>query len=821
MAPTQPQQQSRPVVWLAQFRRDRDEPNKWVEQARPGSGIAWRVGKTDLSAMKAGDPVVYWRTISKGHDRGGIVGTGRVSSPEPTTGPNGVSMIGTEIAEFYDDKPLGRDEVIQATGLEPGMWQFSLFQLPAAVAHKMDSYLSSNGLRSLFQVAASDSRYGSAGETVLLHDEPELNRDMLNRADLAFMLAARLNLVWDEMNDNGEVDQARGIDGAQVESPNAPNKEPNSTSRVSLDFESALAGRAGFVVHIDAPWGGGKTSFANYLTHILNPYSRPGPPPAWLQALPLVNEQNWPKAFRRPWHIAIFNAWQHQHLNPPWWCFYQAIRKQVFRSLAWEVNEQAGNSRIPKPRPEYGYAGLPMRLVIGAENWVRETSWRLFTPNNLILLGIAAPTLSIATYAYVSGWFTDTGKPGAFLTALATLLTGGLSFVWATFSTLTTSLVPGTPDAARNYSLGAGDPLERFRRHFARTMRHLKRPVLVVVDDIDRCEPQFVVELVRGIQTILRSPRVVFLLLGDRNWIEQAFAEVHKAMKPIDVGGEHSFGGRFVEKAIQLSLVLPAMPPDERSVYVKALLGLSSEVKVDPAENLDEQQREDVKQSIRELAETPDPMVRDKNAADIRERVKGFAAVSDEVKRVVVKSIDREMALRSAADKRVQAATRHRLEPIANVLPPNPRQIKRIINAIALYQEVARIRMSVQPETQRWRQLALWIVLMTEWPQTGTRLAEWPDLVTHVHDAKRKKIINIRPEPIAISWTETIRANLEIMALLDFPRYGAMHDQLVPEDWRDSTIDVDAIRELNIIIPPTSGKPFQMSGSKDPKRPLN
>jgi hypothetical protein len=120
--------------------------------------------------------------------------------------------------------------------------------------------------------------------------------------------------------------------------------------------------------------------------------------------------------------------------------------------------------------------------------------------------------------------------------------------------------------------MGAGDPLQRMRNHFLRLTKRLNRPIIVIVDDLDRCNAKFVTELVRGMQTILASPRVVYVLLGDRDWIEQAFAEVNKEMKAIDVGAEHSFGGRFVEKAIQLSMVLPAMTGEVREGYVEFLL---------------------------------------------------------------------------------------------------------------------------------------------------------------------------------------------------------------------------------------------------------
>ena len=152
------------------------------------------------------------------------------------------------------------------------------------------------------------------------------------------------------------------------------------------------------------------------------------------------------------------------------------------------------------------------------------------------------------------------------------MLLGGGASVWKLIASLASNLVPGTPDAAKNFSQGADDPLRRMRRHFTALMQRIHRPVLVIVDDLDRCDPAFVVELVRGMQTILTSPRVVYLLLGDRDWIEQSFTEVHKAMKGIEVGPEHRFGGRFVEKAIQFSMVLPGIAVDKRKDYVRRLL---------------------------------------------------------------------------------------------------------------------------------------------------------------------------------------------------------------------------------------------------------
>ena len=155
-----------------------------------------------------------------------------------------------------------------------------------------------------------------------LSDAVDPSVDYLDRADIAFALAGRLNEVWDQMNPVGAPSR-----------PSAP----------------------GFVVHIDAPWGGGKSTFAEYLAQILNPYSDEGPMPGWLKALPLGDEKSWPERFRRPWHIVRFNAWQHQHVSPPWWVFYETVRQTCVKQSAGETNLRE-ESELPPPMAAFGFA---------------------------------------------------------------------------------------------------------------------------------------------------------------------------------------------------------------------------------------------------------------------------------------------------------------------------------------------------------------------------------------------------------------------------------------------------------------------------------
>jgi hypothetical protein len=582
----------------------------------------------------------------------------------------------------------------------------------------------------------------------LLPDAPSSAFDFLDRAPLAFVLAGRINQIHDS--------QKKLVQDEDGEAP------------------------ASFVVHIDAPWGGGKTSFAGYLTTILNHVSHGSDGPQWLKEQPLNDDQKWPRDYRRPWFIVHFDAWRNQHNDPPWWSFYDNMRQQILQQIKEPIRGHVlGPLFVPWHR---------------GKAWARELLWRLSAPDftkNFWMMAALVMAVVAMWWAGFAG-FNDkgelelgAGKTGV-VALIVTVLLGGAQAIRTVIAAFTSSLLPGTPDAAKNYSLGSGDPLNRFRKHFARVTRRCKRPILVVVDDLDRCEPKFVVELVRGMQTILKSERVIYLLLGDRDWITQSFSVVHKDMEGIEVGAEHEFGERFMEKAIQFSFVLPAISPDERRAYTRRILGQEKQTTITVLETDD-----DLSQEFKSLSQITDSASREQAAVGLRAKVSERGLLSQAVER----KLNLELAQSSAADKTAERATRNRLEGMAHTLPANPRQIKRIINTITYLQEVARLEVNWQPGSPEWQLLARWIVLMIEWPRSWFTLSRSPHLLDEVYKPKTKNAL-----------ARQIRDSADVIALLDFkpgePAYG----------WKKKRITAADARKLVEILPATSGEALKVAG---------
>ena len=163
-------------------------------------------------------------------------------------------------------------------------------------------------------------------DLVPVHSDQPATKDMLGRKTFAESLGRRLKRIWLENKDSG-------FDGA-------------------------------FMVHLHAPWGAGKTSLLNLLEEEL--------------------KKDKPDDDASPWVVVRFNAWRHQHVQPPWW----SLIDRVFRRACGQIASQpAGLLRV-------------LKLCI------HESRWRLFSGRTHYLLAIA---LFLWIVAILIWWAWPTG----------------------------------------------------------------------------------------------------------------------------------------------------------------------------------------------------------------------------------------------------------------------------------------------------------------------------------------------------------------------------------------------------------------------------
>ena len=578
------------------------------------------------------------------------------------------------------------------------------------------------------------------------NDAPCQNEDTLERGPLALFLARRLHLIWCEMNGCPPRPKEQANGGPLIGEKLSPRRESEGDT---------------FIVHIDAPWGGGKTTFANFVARVLNPCEERLSERHFLRTVagPLATAQEleqtkldeiffadpdakeddrlrWPPEARRPWIVARYNAWRDQYVYPPWWHIFLTIQGAIYRELHSErtsVAAHLGRGHRWKEALDCAWrrAGV-QREKIAYQLWNAKIRHQLTLLMMAAVLVLIVWQTGLVTYILDRSGAIDPkkGKEWIDLT-VAAFGFAGVSIA-TLFTVISQSLSPDLDFTAEHKQIGVRDPIGRFRRIFGRILHHAKRPVLLILDDIDRCEPKAVVEILRGFQTIIRSSRLIVLVLGDRAWIERAHEIYHKDFTGIMVGTESTLGARFVEKMFQLSFTLPAMTPEVRHYFTRAVLEGPPYTRP-AADDVLKKLEKDIGEAI---ATTNTVAEREEKV----ETAKQTAIQQGGEKKQIDTLATIKLVAAAASDAGYGQEVSNVLLELAASLPNNPRQIKRIINAFAVYETVGRLYFNYQltanendddaaMRARRWRQLAMWVTLATEWPDTWRALAREPRLI--------------------------------------------------------------------------------------------
>jgi hypothetical protein len=271
-----------------------------------------------------------------------------------------------------------------------------------------------------------------------------------------------------------------------------------------------------------------------------------------------------------------------------------------------------------------------------------------------------------------------------------------------------------------------------------------KQPLVVFVDDLDRCAPNKVAEVVEAINLFLCGdyPNCIFVLGMEPGMVAAALEVANKDVieKALEMGlmdRSAPVGWRFMEKIVQLPITIPPPTKRGRDSYVESLVGSSqvgsfkagSSEPVAPVEAAAPKE-EEVREFIQQM------------------QGKSLAEVEQKSLKVVAEAPTEKKRAAAEAGKRVYANTFSERDPaiaefvqdVAELVDGNPRQIKRYVNVFRFY------------STLRYGLRADGIVAASDFP-TDKVLAkfvalniQWP----HAVDCLRvKKILGAKGEAIS------------------------------------------------------------------------
>ena len=232
------------------------------------------------------------------------------------------------------------------------------------------------------------------------------------------------------------------------------------------------------------------------------------------------------------------------------------------------------------------------------------------------------------------------------------------------------------------------------------------RPLVVFVDDLDRCSPGTVVQVIEAINLFLAGqfPNCVFVIAMEPEMvaahIEAAYADLVKRLEAMGPEGRAvDLGWKFLEKIVQLPLTMPDMAPDRTKVFFESQF---------QAQMPDDRREPTATETEVRAAERE---FEGSSLEDIGEIVENIGAGSTSAEKEAVRRfVDRRL---SSDDPEVQKVIAYAVD----YLQPNPREIKRFVNVFRFFVMIDTERkLKGLSTTGSLSEIAKLAVLSLRWP---------------------------------------------------------------------------------------------------------
>ena len=482
-------------------------------------------------------------------------------------------------------------------------------------------------------------------------------------------------------------------------------------------------------VAILAPWGRGKTTLMRQVRAELGIKGQtstppsPPPPPAtpkttygmlrdWLRgAVDLKPAQ---LAYPTVW----FNAWKFQSSEQVWAGLAHEIISQLVAQLPTALDREKFWLTLQLRRLD---TSAVLRDLRGAA--IERIAGYVFSLATLGLLVLASGVVGLALVAF-DGWQDLGWGKGGLLTAAGGSLLSFLIQAARALGDLRKTPLDGAytkyvrqPDYERQR--GTLAQVEEDIRVVFDLLVEEKRPAVVFIDDMDRCSPGKVAEVMEAVNLFLSGdfPKAYFVIGMDAQVVaasmDVAYRELTEKLAFV-ARGYGSLGWYFMDKFIQLPFVIPTLTDSQRSAFLGQLF---------------------------ERRQRPTPAA-DTLAGQAQEAVRAFRAskrATSELVQQAAQAIaplhqeDPHRARQIAQEALEAGAKRFRdedpeivseLSRYAEFLGPAPRTIKRFANLYRFYRMVQWSRELQGLETAGPQALGRWLTLMLRWPQL-VRWIQW------------------------------------------------------------------------------------------------
>ena len=430
-----------------------------------------------------------------------------------------------------------------------------------------------------------------------------------------------------------------------------------------------------FMLLLEGRWGSGKSTILGFIMAALKAPSSPS------------------------WVFVEFDAWRQAHVGPAWWGLLNSLRYAVRRELpakqqAWLRMRETWRLSAS----DFGFAWLVVVLAIAG----------------LLFVAFSQASEGEGWRAYTAGLF-------EYVIAAVSCVT----LLWTAVVVARKYLSWGSSRGAKLFEDTRANPMGDLAKHFDWLLAQSPGPVLFVIDDLDRCDQQYVVDLLDAVQTLLRNPaetghpkggsaeqrqKLFFIVAADGRWIRRSYEVAHGDFEQTVVEPGRPLGYLFLEKLFQVTVPVPAMGAALKETYLRELVGDDSDAETDRTSSSDGQAT---------LAEKKRRIEESSTQEEVLDVLRDSGAQREELV---------EDAVERLGDSELAEAVEHFLTPYAAMLDPNPRSIKRFVMAYNFTRD-ARLLEGLVPDGDA---LARWLIVHLRWPALAEELRNRPEIVDRI-----------------------------------------------------------------------------------------
>lgn len=243
-------------------------------------------------------------------------------------------------------------------------------------------------------------------------------------------------------------------------------------------------------------------------------------------------------------------------------------------------------------------------------------------------------------------------------------------------------------------------------------------PIVIFIDDLDRCSPSKIANVVEGVSMLLASDtyRCMFVIGMDPQMVAAALEKAHQDVRQQLPSYERTvpLGWRFMDKFVQLPFTIPPSRSDRLDQYLESL-GATP-------------------RHVRPISPALDPTPASPDASSQPSPVDGAAPV--DVRETPATSPTPQPEAPKPTPREARDVGKI-IRLVASDTAGNPREVKRMVNLARFYLSLRNARREADPS---WRspnleEYARWIALTLRWPDMVRWLQWGADEATWSSDA--------------------------------------------------------------------------------------